>query len=157
MLSHVISIPFIALHSTHAALQLKPPQSPLLPCRTNILFLANLYCIYIHTCASNLFIINDDIVFFSINLYVSCLPHFTSLFLWESVSLLARFDCLPSNLLKGTAQFFHFAFVPVVPVYQSRSPATRHDQLLLFLSDCALFFSQLFPFNVFTLFVSRAR
>ncbi|CAH3178788.1 unnamed protein product [Porites evermanni] len=39
MLSHVISIPFIVLHSTHTALQL--PQSPLLPCRRNISFLAN--------------------------------------------------------------------------------------------------------------------
>jgi len=42
MLSHVISIPyFIALHSTHAALQL--PQSPLLPWRKNISFPANSY------------------------------------------------------------------------------------------------------------------
>ena len=41
MLSHVISIPFIALHSTHTALQL--PQSPLLPCRRNISFPANSY------------------------------------------------------------------------------------------------------------------
>ena len=88
-----------------------------------------MYILYIHTCASNLFIIGDDIVsfFLSLHLYVSCLPHFTSLFLWESVSLLARFDCLASNLLKGTAQFFHFAFVPVVPVSQSRSPATQRD------------------------------
>ena len=37
--SHVISISFIALHSTHTALQL--PQSPLLPCRRNISFSAN--------------------------------------------------------------------------------------------------------------------
>ena len=41
MFSHVISIPFIALHSTHTALQL--PQSPLLPCRRNISFPANSY------------------------------------------------------------------------------------------------------------------
>jgi len=42
MLSHVqISIPFIALHSTHTALQL--PQSPLLQCRRNISFPANSY------------------------------------------------------------------------------------------------------------------
>ena len=41
MLSHVISILFIALHSTHTALQL--PQSPLLPCRRNISFPANSY------------------------------------------------------------------------------------------------------------------
>ena len=41
MLSHVISIPFKALHSTHTALQL--PQSPLLPCRRNISFPANSY------------------------------------------------------------------------------------------------------------------
>ena len=41
MLSHVISIPYIALHSTHTALQL--PQSPLLPCRRNISFPANSY------------------------------------------------------------------------------------------------------------------
>ena len=41
MLSHVIGMPFIALHSTHTALQL--PQSPLLPCRRNISFLANSY------------------------------------------------------------------------------------------------------------------
>ena len=41
MLSHVISIPFIALHSTHTALQL--PQSPLFPCRRNISFPANSY------------------------------------------------------------------------------------------------------------------
>ena len=41
MLSHVISIPFIALRSTHTALQL--PQSPLLPCRRNISFPANSY------------------------------------------------------------------------------------------------------------------
>ena len=34
---------FIALHSTHTALQLKPPQSPLLPCRRNISFPANSY------------------------------------------------------------------------------------------------------------------
>ena len=43
LLSHVISIPFIALHSTHTALKLKPPQSPLFPCCRNISFLANLY------------------------------------------------------------------------------------------------------------------
>ena len=41
MLFHVISIPFIVLHSTHTALQL--PQSPLLPCRSNISFSANSY------------------------------------------------------------------------------------------------------------------
>ena len=41
MLCHVISIPFIALHSTHTALQL--PQSPLFPCRRNISFPANSY------------------------------------------------------------------------------------------------------------------
>ena len=42
MLSYVISIPyFIALHSTHTALQL--PQSPLLPWRKNISFPANSY------------------------------------------------------------------------------------------------------------------
>ena len=41
MLYHVISIPFIALYSTHTALQL--PQSPLLPCRRNISFPANSY------------------------------------------------------------------------------------------------------------------
>ena len=39
----VISIPFTALHSTHTALKLKPPQSPLFPCCRNISFLANLY------------------------------------------------------------------------------------------------------------------
>ena len=73
MLSHVMSILLKTLHSTHAALQLKPPQSPLLTCRRNILFPANLYplkrrkhlyILYIHTCASNLFIIDDDIVSF---------------------------------------------------------------------------------------------
>ena len=37
----MISIPFIALHSTHTALQL--PQSPLLPCRRNISSSANSY------------------------------------------------------------------------------------------------------------------
>ena len=41
MLSHVISIPFIALHSIHTVLQLKPPQSPMLPCCRNISFPAN--------------------------------------------------------------------------------------------------------------------
>ena len=71
MLSHVMSILLKTLHSTHAALQLKPPQSPLLTCRRNILFPAsihlnagNMYILYIHTCASNLFIIDDDIVSF---------------------------------------------------------------------------------------------
>ena len=43
MLSHVLSIPFIALHSTHAQLQLKPPQSPLLPCLRNVSFPVNSY------------------------------------------------------------------------------------------------------------------
>ena len=43
MLSLVISIPFIALPSTHSALQLKPSQSPLLPCRRNVSFPANSY------------------------------------------------------------------------------------------------------------------
>ena len=43
MLSHEISIPFIGLHSTHTAHQLKPPQSLLLPCRRNTSFPANLY------------------------------------------------------------------------------------------------------------------
>ena len=43
LLSHVISIPFKALHSTHTALQLKPPQSPLFPCGRNISFLPNFY------------------------------------------------------------------------------------------------------------------
>ena len=42
-LSHVISIPYIAVHSTHTALQLNLPQSSLLPCRRNISFLANSY------------------------------------------------------------------------------------------------------------------
>ena len=41
MLSHVRSIPFIALHSTHTALLLL--QSPLLLCRRNISFPANSY------------------------------------------------------------------------------------------------------------------
>ena len=41
MLSHVMNIPFIALSSTHTALQL--PQSPLLLCRRNISFPANSY------------------------------------------------------------------------------------------------------------------
>ena len=137
MLSHVMSILLKTLHSTHAALQLKPPQSPLLTCRRNILFPANLYPLkrrkYVYIIYSYLCIElvhyrwRHSIFFLSLHLYVSCLPHFTSLFLWESVSLLARFDCLASNLLKGTAQFFHFAFVPVVPVSQSRSPATQRD------------------------------
>ena len=43
MLSDVIDIPLIALHSTHTALQLEPPQSLLLPCRRNISFPANSY------------------------------------------------------------------------------------------------------------------
>ena len=42
-LSHVISIPFMALHSIHTVLQLKPPQSPMLPCHRNISFPANSY------------------------------------------------------------------------------------------------------------------
>ena len=50
MLSHVISIPFTALHSTHAALELKPPQSPLLLCRRNILFLVNSYPLKCRKC-----------------------------------------------------------------------------------------------------------
>ena len=89
----------------------------------------NMYILYIHTGASNLFIINDDVVsfFYLLHLYVSCLPHFTSLFLWESVSLLARFDCLASNFLRVTAQFTQFAFVPVVPVSQSRCQATQRN------------------------------
>ena len=41
MLFHVISIPFMALHSTHTAFQL--PQSPMPPCRRNISFPANSY------------------------------------------------------------------------------------------------------------------
>ena len=45
MLSHVISIPFIGLHSTHTVLQLKPPQSLLLPCRRNTSFPANSYAL----------------------------------------------------------------------------------------------------------------
>ena len=49
MLSHVINIPFIALHSTHAALQ--QPRSPLLPCRRNISFPTN--SIRIHSNAGN--------------------------------------------------------------------------------------------------------
>ena len=43
MLSHVISIPFIGLQSTHTALQPKPPQSLLLPCRRYTWFPANSY------------------------------------------------------------------------------------------------------------------
>ena len=43
MLSHVIDIPLIALHSTHTALQLEPSQSLLLPYRRNISFPANSY------------------------------------------------------------------------------------------------------------------
>ena len=43
MLSHVISIPFIGLQSTHTAHQLKPPQSLLLPSRRNTSFPANSY------------------------------------------------------------------------------------------------------------------
>ena len=43
MISHVISIHFIAFPSTRTALQLKPPQSPPLPCRRNISFPANSY------------------------------------------------------------------------------------------------------------------
>ena len=43
LLSHVISIPFKALHSTHTALQLKPLKSPLFPCCRDISFPANLY------------------------------------------------------------------------------------------------------------------
>ena len=82
-----------------------------------------MYILYIHTCASNLFIIDDDIVSF-FYLYTYTL---TSLFLWESVSLLARFDCLASNFLGGTAKFTHFAFVPVVPISQSRCPVTQRD------------------------------
>ena len=43
MLSHVISIPFVALHSTYTALQMQAPQSSLLPCRRNVSFPANSY------------------------------------------------------------------------------------------------------------------
>ena len=43
MLSHVISIPFVALHSTYTALQMQPPQFSLLPCRRNLSFPANSY------------------------------------------------------------------------------------------------------------------
>ena len=43
MLSHVISIPFVALHSTYTALQMQPPQSSLLPCCRNVSFPANSY------------------------------------------------------------------------------------------------------------------
>ena len=43
MLSHVISIPFIAVHSTHTALQLKLPQSPLVQHHRNISFSAYSY------------------------------------------------------------------------------------------------------------------
>lgn len=50
MLSHVISIPFTALHSTHAALDLKLPQSPLLLCHRNILFLVNSYPLKCRKC-----------------------------------------------------------------------------------------------------------
>ena len=50
MLSLVISIPFIALPSTHTALQLKPSRPPLLPCRRNISFPANWYPRNFHFC-----------------------------------------------------------------------------------------------------------